>query len=252
MSTTKSFQTAGVDGCKAGWCVAIVRAVSKRGGAAADYVLELRSFFVASTFGRVLAETEDCALVCLDIPIGLCEGEGARECDTAARRLLGGRRASSVFPAPVRQALLANDRETASKINFKCSGKKLSCQSFNILEKIRQVDNLIKPELQRQIREIHPEISFWALNNKRPMQHKKSRLSGRNQRMQLLSHTFPGLEEIVALARKPREMAPDDILDAFVAVWTAAQTICGKTITLPENPACDSTGLRMEILCPAL
>lgn len=251
MSEQELFHVAGVDGCNAGWCVATASA-HQTGRESLGRTLQLETFFVTATFADVLSKTQSCKLVCVDIPIGLSEGEQRRRCDIEARRLLGPPRASSVFPPPVRQALVAKDRETASKINLECSGKRLSCQSFNILEKIRQVDNLIKPGLQSRIREIHPEISFWALNNERPMQHKKSRLSGRNERMRLLSHIFPRLEEIVALARKPKEMAPDDILDAFVAVWTARLVVVGKAVPLPLNPPFDRKGLRMEILCPAV
>ena len=43
------------------------------------------------------------ATVCIDIPIGL-SSDGFRDCDRAARQLLGKRR-SSVFPVPPRLAL---------------------------------------------------------------------------------------------------------------------------------------------------
>ena len=82
------------------------------------------------------------------------------------------------------------------------------------------------------------------------MQHKKRRLVGRKERMKLLVPIFSGLEQIVAETRKPKEVEPDDILDALVAAWTAGQTVIGKAGTLPQNPEFDSKGLRMEILCP--
>jgi predicted RNase H-like nuclease len=41
----------------------------------------------------------------------------------------------------------------------------------------------------------------------------------------------------------------DDVLDAFVAAWTAGQAVFGKVITLPENPPRDTKGLRMEMVC---
>jgi len=100
------------------------------------------------------------------------------------------------------------------------------------------------------VREIHPEISFWALNNQKPMQYSKKRLIGLKERMKLLVPIFSGIEKIVADARKPKEVEPDDILDALVAAWTAGQTVIGKAETLPQNPEFDSKGLRVEILCP--
>jgi predicted RNase H-like nuclease/polynucleotide 5'-kinase involved in rRNA processing len=252
MSTPESFQVAGVDGCRGGWFVAVASAINKSSYEDSPCVLELKRFFVARTFAKVLAETDDCKLVCVDIPIGLGSGKKARDCDVAARKVLRGQRASSVFPAPIRPCLSANEYYAASAISHTFSGKRLSKQSFLLLEKIRQVDEpmIAEPALQERVREIHPEISFWALNGKKPMRHNKKRLAGRNERIRLLSPIFSDLEQVVAGARKSRQVAPDDILDALVAAWTAAQAVTGRAKTLPENPKLDSKGLRMEILYP--
>ena len=249
MSTQPLFQVAGVDGCKAGWLVAIISVTKESNRTDARCVFELKRVLVADTFAEVLSKTADCELVCVDIPIGLSDRK-PRECDLAARKVLGGQRASSVFPAPIRPCLLAKDYETASEICFEHSGKKLNRQSFALLKKIRQVDDLMTPALQRRVREIHPEVSLWVLNHKKPTRYKKTRLIGRSERMKLLAPIFSELERIVAEARKPKEAAPDDILDALVAAWTASQVVLGKAKTLPDNPEFDSKGLRMEILCP--
>jgi hypothetical protein len=42
----------------------------------------------------------------------------------------------------------------------------------------------------------------------------------------------------------------DDILDALAAAWTAAAAVLRHVVTLPEHPATDRKGLRMEILQP--
>jgi len=251
MLRKQPFQVAGVDGCKAGWFVAIVSITTqgRQTNTSTSCVLKLKSVLVAGNFAEVLSKTGDCKLVCVDIPIGLSEAK-PRECDLAARKILGGRRASSIFPPPIRACLAAKDPETASEICFRHSGKKLNRQSLAILDKIRQVDELMTPALQRRVCEIHPEISFWALNHKKPLQHKKRSLTGRRERMKLLSPVFSDVERIVAEARKPREAAPDDILDALVAAWTAGQAVMGRAVTLPENPELDRKGIRMEILCP--
>jgi predicted RNase H-like nuclease len=248
--TKQLFHVAGVDGCRGGWFVVIASTGKKSSHVGTSCVLKLEKFLVARTFTEVLSGTPDCELVCVDIPIGLTDGK-RRECDVAARKTLGGQRASSIFPAPIRPCLSAKDLQTASEICFRHSGKKLNRQSFFLLDKIRQVDDLMTPTLQKQVREIHPEISFWALNGKKPMQHKKRKLAGRKERMKLLSTFFSDPEQIVTKARKPREVAPDDILDALVAAWTACQTVMGKAETLPQTPELDSKGLRTEILCPA-
>ncbi|MFQ6034632.1 MAG: DUF429 domain-containing protein [Sedimentisphaerales bacterium] len=247
----RSFQVAGVDGCRAGWFVVIISVVKKGSGANVTCIFNSKDFFLAKTFAEVLSKTTNCKLVCVDIPIGLSDGEKPRECDVVARKILRGGRASSIFPPPIRPCLSAKDSETASRICFKYSGKKLNRQSFFILPKVREVNQAMTPQLQRRVCEIHPELAFWALNGKKPMQHKKRQLAGRNERMRLLSTIFPDVGQLVAKARKPKEVAPDDILDALAAAWTASQIVSGKAETLPKNQELDSKGLRMEILYPA-
>ena len=257
----RSFQVAGVDGCRAGWFVVIASVVKppvKLGAkylapqfiGGFPYIFKLRDSFVASSFAEVLSKTTDCKLVCVDIPIGLSDCAKPRECDVAARKILGRGRAGSVFAPPIRPCLSAGDYTEAIKISLEHSGKKLTPPSFNIMDKIRQVDDLMTPVLQNRVLEIHPEISFWALNHGQPMQHNKKILAGRSERMKLLSPIFCGLEKFVAEARQPKEVAPDDILDALAAAWTAGQAVIGKVETMPKNPELDSKGLRMEILYP--
>ena len=249
MSPQESFEVAGVDGCRAGWFLVIASA-TKTSRAGCPCALKLKDFCVVTTFAEVLSETRDCELVCIDIPIGLSDGAEPRECDVAARKVLRWR-TSSVFPPPIRQCLSANDPDTASNLCFENSGKKLNRQSFFIMPKIREVDQIMTPELQQRVREIHPEISFWALNGKKSTKHNKKRLVGRNERMNLLAPVFRDVQELVVKARRPKRVAPDDILDALVAAWTAGQAVVGKGKTLPENPQIDSKGLKMEILYPS-
>ncbi|HUW19115.1 MAG TPA: DUF429 domain-containing protein [Sedimentisphaerales bacterium] len=251
MSAPKSYQVAGVDGCKAGWCVAVARAVSQTGRLHADCVLRLERILVASAFAEVLAETQDCELVCVDIPIGLSDNESPRDCDISARKILRGPRASSVFPAPIRPCLSAVDYDTASRISLEYSGKKLNRQSFALLKKIRQVDQLMTPTLQDRVREIHPEVSFWALNGKKAVEQNKKTVAGQAKRHKLLQRVFTNMDEVLNEGLR-RGYGMDDAFDALAAAWTAGQTVSGKAGTLPKNPRLDSRGLRMEIFCPAV
>ena len=86
---------AGVDGCRAGWVVAFVRAAGEEG--------RVR---VVSHFADVLTAPEAPSVVAVDIPIGLPErvGRGGRAAENAVRPLLGARQ-SSVFSVPSRAAL---------------------------------------------------------------------------------------------------------------------------------------------------
>jgi predicted RNase H-like nuclease len=88
---------AGVDGCRAGWIAAFVRAQSGE--------VRLR---VVPRFAEVTAAPEAPAIIAVDIPIGLPEqaGCGGRAADKVVRSLLGARR-SSVFSVPSRRAVFA-------------------------------------------------------------------------------------------------------------------------------------------------
>jgi len=250
VSTKEPFQVAGVDGCKAGWFVVVTSGVKTGSRQNARCFFTIQNSFVAPAFAEVLSKTSGCRLVCVDIPIGLSHGAAPRQCDVAARRLLGKPRATSIFPPPIRQCLAAKETETASEICFRHSGKKLNRQSFFIMNKIRQVDEAITSQLQRRVREIHPEISFRALNGGKAMQQPKRKLAGRKERAKLLSLILPDVQELLAVARKPGEVAADDILNALVAAWTAGKAVIGRATTLPSEAERDRKGLRMEILYP--
>jgi predicted RNase H-like nuclease len=238
------FIVAGVDGCRAGWFVAIVGV--KREGLS----FETRRIFVAKDFVEVISRTNDCEIVCVDIPIGLSDGDKPRACDKEARKILGNPRASSVFPAPIRPCLPYKQYRGASVISRKLGGKGLTKQSFAILEKIRQVDCVMTPELQKRIREIHPEVCFWALNGKRSVREGKRSAAGQAKRRQLLEQALKDIDVILQKADM-KGYAMDDILDAFTAAWMAGQAVLNKVKTLPARPETDSNGLRMEMVYSA-
>jgi len=229
---------AGVDGCKAGWIVVSqgVRA-GKVDSAVFSTPIDLcRSF----TNARVIA---------VDVPIGLTD-HGPRVCDVEARRRLGRDRASSVFPAPIRQAIGATTREEASEIQGKIDGRRISVQSWGILPKIREWDNCLRADdpIAKGVFEVHPEVCFWALNNFKPMQHSKKTAEGRRERREMLVQVF-GADAIdtVRLRHTRREVSDDDLYDAFAALWTAQRIHAEKASCLPESPPHDSTGLPMVI-----
>lgn len=248
MDTRQPFKVAGVDGCRAGWVVVQVSA-TVAAGRGLQYPLAVASVGVSPHFADVLLRTYNCRLVCVDIPIGLSDGPEPRACDVAARRRLG-RRAGSVFTPPARPCLSAASYRQASETHFQCTGKRLNKQSFFIMGKIREVDDLLTPALQTRVREIHPEVTFHALNGNRPAEHNKKTPAGRRERLALLSTIFPLADETENQARRTGAVGADDVLDALAGAWTAAKTVVGQVISLPEHPGYDRKGLRMEILLP--
>ena len=233
----------GVDGCSAVW---FYFALARSG--APDWG-------IASTIKELVSSADDSDRIFVDIPIGLPDGREGRGCDTEARGRLRAPRASSVFPVPVRTALFAATYEEASRVNREASGKGLTRQTFAILRKIREVDRLLRrsEKARRIVREIHPEICFWALAGGTPMGHSKKKGAGFDERLALLKGFHPSVGgDFVQIRAEFRswDLADDDILDAMAAAITASADP-GALQTLPKHPATDSVGLPMEMVYAA-
>lgn len=230
---------AGVDGCKAGWVVVLAQAQAR--DARSHQVL------VCASFAEVLALTPSPTVLAVDMPIGLLTvpQPGGRVCDRLARQVLG-RRASSVFTPPIRRLLNATNYAQVRH-------RGLTIQAFHILPKIRQVDRVLTPALQQRVYEAHPELAFYALAGQ-PMRERKKVVAGREERLQALEQASTSLMANIrqavtqALQHYPRsQVAPDDLLDAYVLVHTAWRILHRQAICLPSPPPCDARGLRMEI-----
>lgn len=229
---------AGVDGCKAGW-LCLTKSLTT--GSIHAHILR--------TIHDLLNLNPRPALAMVDVPIGLPDA-GSRECDLWARKVLRPPRASSVFPAPIRPILTAISYLQACDIGARVEGRKLSKQTWAILPKIREADEFLRSDATRTtwVREIHPEVSFWAWNENQAMAHGKKTLNGRMER-EALVRPFFGEAYTTAQASLPRsQYSNDDLLDAFAALWSGERLFHGKAITLPANPPIDSFQLRMEIV----
>ena len=250
----------GVDGCKGGWFSV---------GFASDGEYLLKAF---RTFRELVEYYKAAKLILVDMPIGLLDGSeecqcdtksrvkhnGWRCCDMEARHRLPGNRKSSVFQTPNRHTSNAVwnhfcDYTTAKKIEHLYAKKGLSSQTFGITPKTAEVDNFM---LSREdgvtpiIREIHPEICFWALNKKKPMLHSKKTEEGIEDRLTVLEGVEQISREIVDVAcfKFPDDsVAKDDILDALAAAVTARMGY-QDPLTLPKYPPKDSKGLPMEMV----
>ena len=238
----------GVDGCKAGWFSV---GFDRRGN------YEVGMF---PAFSELLAHYGGVSLVLVDIPIGLPQGPEGRDCDREARKSLGPRR-SSVFPAPTRQtveqaAASPRDYESANGVERRFAGKGISKQAFAIAPKVAEVDNVMAApggSARRLVREVHPEVCFWALNDRQPMQFGKKTTEGEVERLRVLQASEPRSQGIFdeACSRSSRkDVAKDDILDALVAAVTAClgQGDEDRLQTFPAHPPTDSTGLPVEMV----
>ena len=176
----------GVDGCPEGWF---------------SVGLDGRGRYevgVFKTFKELLDRYAGAELVLVDIPIGLPEGAGGRDCDREARRRLEARR-SSVFPTPTRRTVEQAarspwDYRRALEVERQFAGKGISQQAFRIAPKIAQVDRALLergPNATPQVREVHPELCLWALNHKRPMKYGKKKAEGETERLEVLQGIEP-------------------------------------------------------------
>ncbi len=225
---------AGVDGCKAGWLTVRVDATSR---------LRILDVSIATTFAELLDRTNDCTAVAVDIPIGLPDSK-PRRADSLARKAIGPRR-SSVFPAPMRATLVATSYQEACELSQRACGRKLSQQAFAILPKIREVDDLMTPAHQDRLLEVHPEVSFWALNGHRSLEFWKRKPEGARERLRILTSAY--IDDLPALDA-PKGAGLDDVYDACAAAWTAGRIAYNTARHLPAKPEPDARGLRMEIV----
>jgi predicted RNase H-like nuclease len=230
---------AGTDGCPAGWTVAFVR---PRGG-------EVRLRIVPQ-FAAIASAPEAPAVIAVDMPIGLPAriGPGGRGPERAVRALLG-KRQSSVFPVPSREAIYALTYRDACRVALATSDPPRSVQKqlFLIGPKIREVDHALRtdPALAARVFETHPELAFWRLNGERPLAFAKKVKPGLALRRKLL--IAAGYPRAAVVATPPKGAGPDDLLDALACAAIARRIHVGLARSFPDAPARDDYGLPMAI-----
>jgi hypothetical protein len=99
-----------------------------------------------------------------------------------------------------------------------------------------------------RIHEVHPEVSFATWNGGRALQHSKARAAGRAEREQLIDAIWKGERERLWSRVRGRGCRPDDLNDAFAALWTAVRIVRGTARRRPQAMETDEHGLRMEFV----
>jgi len=196
-------RVAGLDGTRGGW----VGIILEDGEFVRDALLTpIRSDF--SQLGPM-------DVIAIDIPIGF----GPREADRAARAFMKGA-ASVVFSTPPRDVL---------DVPFG-PGLGVSAQAYALGRRIIAVTELA--EYDERMWEVHPEVSFRAMNSKQPLRYRKKSAGGALERMALLRDNGIDLRHLDETAAAPL----DDVLDAGAAAWSAMRIAAGTAISLPDPP----------------
>ena len=214
----------GLDGFRGGWVAACI---DEQGNQGFDYSCGL---------SRLLSIPHRRAMI--DMPVGL-KMAGHRNCDIRAREWVG----ASVFLGARRNLWEFPDQASANQYYWEHEGPRtgISCQLWNIRDKIREVDDFITPERQATIGEAHPELIFFRINNHVRLQPKTSE-TGRNQRIRILVDRGFGRISKWLTQRHGTGIGRDDLIDACACAVAARDSIArfgGDEI--------DSRGLRMEI-----
>lgn len=231
---------ASADGCKAGWLVALSDSWPCK---------SVPRLIICKEFRCMLSLLPVCETVVLDIPIGLPEAGAKRTCDLDAREALGEAGRSRVFFAPPRVALQASTPHEFQANLRRLTGAGAGLPVWGIVPKLHEVDAAMKPELQQQIFEFHPELVWRRLAGKTLTS--KHTPEGIQERLDVLRPLIPELDALLRwTGRTGRAVSADDILDALVGL-SAADAIGTDTSTPRRLPAgevpTDSRGLRMEM-----
>ncbi|MCZ2857522.1 DUF429 domain-containing protein [Blastococcus sp. VKM Ac-2987] len=217
----------GVDGWRGRWVGALLEGRSVR-------------LLALEDVAGVLA-VPDVDVVAIDMPIGLSD-DGVRACDVAAAKLLGAR-GSSVFPAPVRAVLRTGDYAEARAISrvHTRPPRAPSAQAFQLVKAIRQLDDALGDPPTERVVEVHPELSFLALDER--VRDPKVTARGTVQRLRALREVMD-VED--ALADAPARVPAVDALDACAAAWSAGRIAAGTAQSVGDDVR-DSRGRPMRI-----
>lgn len=191
-----------------------------------DQVREAQHETLEAAVGDVPAS----ATVVVDVPVHLPETRpsGGRECERAARRLLGQPRRTSIFPAPAAGSLLATSFEAAVTANrsFTENGRGISLQTWYGFPAMREVRDLRAKG--RRLFEGHPELSFFEMVGRLPMRLNRSEQGGVEERgAALVRGGFP--------ASAVSRLSTADLLEAAALTWTAMRIGTGAALRVPDH-----------------
>lgn len=236
--THKGYSCVGIDGCKGKWVVVCITENS----------FEVGKF---NTINDICNRYPDADSMMIDIPIGLAESKSDVRPDRIVKKELG-KKGSSIFGVPCRQAVYAEDKEAARERNIAVLGKSLSEQSLGIAKSIRQIDEFLQnnPQWKNKLVESHPEFCFSKLNGNRPVLEDKKADVGQQKRLEILQRYYPNASRVVEkfLADVQYRKKKDDVIDALCLAVIGILGLNNGFRFIPENPMLDSQGILMQMV----
>lgn len=208
------------------------------------------AFGIWQEIGELVRANTDVRRFLVDIPIGLGSRSHPRTIDQILRRELG-KRGSTVFNAPVREAVYAKNYAEAKAKNLEVEGKSISIQSFNICAKIRETDEFLIQHDCTDLIESHPELCFKHLNGGEVVLSKKSTAEGIEARLRILNQYDPKIPELfqkILAETKRKQVKKDDILDA-ICLCLVNQRAAGNLHFLKNEHQSDEKGIGIKIAC---
>ena len=214
----------GIDGCKSGWFVA-----QSQDNKAINFML-------IESLDNINDFTKKSAVMGIDIPLELHE-KGTRMAEKEARVILG-RRASTIFSPPAIKTLNAKTYFDACRINYNEEGKKISKQTWHIFNKIKEARKIyLDKASNKKLFEIHPELSFMAMNHMQVLIDSKKTIEGRKKRLKLINGYYPFFSfDDVRGKFSSKDVADDDILDAIAVLWSTQKIIDNIASYVPKKP----------------
>lgn len=227
---------AGIDGCKKGWIM--IKSSN-----------ENYSFGVYKNIIELFDENKDLDRILIDIPIGLSSRKIKRTVENKLRKVLKNR-SSTVFNPPCREALFQKDYISAKKKNIEVEGKSLSIQSYNISNKIRELDKLLQSKPETEIIESHPELCFKYLNKGKTVLSKKSTRYGINERLNILisyEKKTESLSKIIENSTLRKDVKRDDIFDALCLCLVNKLGSKNDLSFIEDDNKLDENGIEMRL-----
>ena len=215
----------GMDGCSAGWFT--TKIVDKQS----------LIFNIIEDLNDDYLKKSNLSHIGIDIPLYLSK-TGKRRAEIEARFLLK-KRACTIFSPPTFNVLRAKNYIDACEINFKECGNRISKQSWNLFPKIKEAQKFLENNLicQVGIFEIHPELSFMAMNDMNLVEASKKTDIGKEIRIKLIKKFFPTFSfELVRNKYKKNQVLDDDILDSISVLWSTQRIVDNIAQFVPKDP----------------